>query len=363
MKSELVTFGEIMTRFSPQENLKLEQAMPGKLEVIFAGAEASVAVSYSRLGGKSHFVTALPKNAMSDACIMDLKRHSVGLDGILRVDQGRLGTYYLETGANQRASRVEYDRSKSSVSLTEASKYDWQNIFNNKTWFHITGITPALSKEACKTTKVAVQAAKEQNLTVSCDLNFRGKLWKWNKNYSPRELAKKEMTEILKFVDIIIGNEQDADNVLGIQIKDADFDKGSIDISQYSDIAKMISEEFSNLSYVAITLRESISANHNRWGAMLYDSKNQAAYFSPEKAGQYSPYEITHIVDRLGAGDSFAAALIFSLSEYEFRPKDALNFSVAASCISHSIKGDFNITSADEVKRLAGGFTSGRVVR
>ena len=363
MNNELVTFGEIMTRFSPSDNLKLEQTMPGSIDVTFAGAEASVAVSYSRLGGKSHFVTALPKNMMADACIMNLRSHGVGTNNILRVSNGRLGTYYLETGANQRASKVEYDRNGSSVSITDPKKYDWDNIFQNNTWLHITGITPAISRNACEVTTVAVMAAKEANLSVSCDLNYRGKLWGWDKNYSPKELAQKEMPEILKFVDIIIGNEQDADDVLGINIKGSDFDKGVIEISQYSEIAKMVAEKFSNLSYIAITLRESISANHNRWGAMLYDCKDDASYYSPQKDSEYSAYDITDIVDRLGAGDSFAAALIFSLHDSKLSPKDALNFSVAASCIAHSIKGDIKITTADEVKKLADGFTSGRVVR
>ena len=363
MNNELITFGEIMTRFSPSDNLKLEQTMPGSIDVTFAGAEASVAISYSRLGGKSHFVTALPKNIMADACIMNLRSHGVHTDNIIRDNNGRLGTYYLETGANQRASKVEYDRNGSSVSITDPKKYDWDNIFQNKTWLHITGITPAISRNACEVTKSAVMAAKEANLTVSCDLNFRGKLWGWDKKFSPKELAQKEMPEILNFVDIIIGNEQDADDVLGINIKGADFDKGVIEISQYSKIAQMVAEKFSNLSHVAITLRESISANHNRWGAMLYDCKDGSSYFSPQKDGAYAPYEITNIIDRLGAGDSFAAALIFSLHDSKLSPKDALKFSVAASCIAHSIKGDFNITPANEVKKLADGFTSGRVVR
>ena len=363
MSNELVTFGEIMSRFSPQRKLRLEQVMPGKIEVTFGGAEASVAVSYSRLGGKSHFVTALPKNSMADACIMNLKYHGVGTDNIFRADYGRLGTYYLETGSNQRASKVEYDRTGSSVSILNPSDYDWDTIFQNKTWLHITGITPAISKNACEATKEAVKKAKEGGITISCDLNFRGKLWAWDNDHSPKELAKKEMSQILKYIDIVIGNEQDAEDVLGVKIKHSDFDSGTIQVSQYPKIAEKISNKFDNLSHIGITLRESISADHNRWGAMLFDCKNKEAYFAPEKDQKYVPYEITNIVDRLGAGDSFAAALIYSLHELKMQEKDALNFSVAASCIAHSIKGDFNITKVDEVKKLADGFTSGRVVR
>jgi len=363
MNNALITFGEIMTRYSPSDYLRLEQVMPGSIDVTFAGAEANVAVSYSRLGGESHFVTVLPDNMMGDACIMNLRTHEVGTNHILRVNDGRMGAYYVESGTNQRPGKVEYDRDYSSLSITEPKKYDWDNIFQDKTWFHITGITPAISKNACNVTRLAVKAAKEANLTVSCDLNFRGKLWRWDKNLSPKELAKKEMHEILKFVDVVIGNKYQANDVLAINLENSGPNRELNQIAESLEISKMISEKYSSLRYVAMTLRESLSANHNRWGALLYDCEKDGSYYSPQQNGEYLPYEITDIVDRLGAGDSFAASLIFSLHESKLSLKHALNFSVAASCIAHTIKGDFNIVTAEEVKKLAEGDSLGRVVR
>ena len=358
-----MTFGEIMARFSPPGNLRLDQAMPGSLDITFAGCEASVAVSYAILGGKSFFVSSLPKNSLTNACVSNLKSYGVRTNHIIISDAGRLGTYYLETGSNQRASKVEYDRDGSSISLLEPIRYNWKTILNNKAWLHVSGITPAISKNAFEATLLAVITAKEAGLTVSCDLNFRNKLWKWNSRYSSKELARLEMPKILRHVDMIIGNEQDADDVLDIELADANFEEGSIKTKEYPKIADQINEKFPNINFIAIPLRESISANHNRWGAMIYNCENKLSYFSPKRQNTYCPFEITDIVDRLGAGDSFAAALIFSMNHLKLDYKDALDFAVAASCIAHSIKGDYNITTVDEVRKLADGFTSGRVIR
>tara|TARA_B100001094_G_C18117967_1_gene765150 strand:- start:273 stop:1364 length:1092 start_codon:yes stop_codon:yes gene_type:complete len=363
LENNLITFGEIMTRFSPSNNLRISQSMPGSLEVTFAGCEASVAVSYSILGGESSFVTALPKNSISDACISNLKSFGVKTDKIIKTDSGRLGSYYLETGSNQRASKVEYDRSGSSIAILNPKTYNWNTILQNKTWLHISGITPALSEYAFEATLQAVKIAKSLGLQISLDLNYRSKLWKWDKNASSLKLARIKMPHILKYVNVLIGNEKDAEDVLNIEIPEANFEKGEINIDEYPKIAEKINHKYPNIKLIAITLRESVSANHNRWGAMIYDASKKSSFFSPKKNNKYMPYEITNIVDRLGAGDSFAAALIFSINHLNLKNSKALDFAVAASCIAHSIQGDYNITSINEIEKLAEGFTSGRVSR
>ena len=363
MGNNLITFGEIMTRFSPSNNSRISQSMPGNLDIRFAGCEASVAVSYSKLGGSSFFVTALPKNDLSHSCIKDLKSHSVNTNHIVFSHEGRLGAYYVEKGSNQRPSKVTYDRSGSAISLLKPDSYPWDTILKNKTWLHISGITPALSKRCYDATTLVAKKAKDLGIKVSCDLNFRSKLWRWDKKYNPKELARIKMPKILKYVDTLIANEQDAEDVLEIEILNTDFDKGALNVNVYPKIAKKITNKFPNLSLIAITLRESISANHNRWGAMLFDCNEHTNYFSPLINGEYVPFEIENIVDRLGAGDSFAAGLIFSLNHLKTDNKTALDFAVAASCLAHSIEGDYNISTIDEVNELVNGFTSGRVQR
>lgn len=360
----IVTFGEIMARIAPENFLRFRQGFPGKADITFAGAEANVAASISMLGGKTRYVTSLPKHAIADACIDTLRGLGVNTDYILRTDKGRLGVYYLETGANQRPSNVIYDRQDSSVSLISPEEYDWESIFDGATWLHISGITPALSEIAAKSCVVAVKKAKEHNLTVSCDLNFRKKLWKWYTNLSSKELAGKVMSEILPYVDVVIGNEEDASDVLDIRAGETDVHSGRLDIERYPEVAKKIIAQFSNVSKVAITLRESISATHNNWGAMLYDKVTDKPYFAPLNNDAYSPYEVKSIVDRVGGGDSFAAGLIFAFTTQELsQPQTAISFAVAASCLAHSIKGDFNYSTRKEVEALMNGSVSGRVIR
>ena len=361
---KVVTFGEIMARLAPEGFLRFRQAMPGKLNVTFAGAEANVAVSIALLGGESAFVTALPTNALADACVANLKALSVDTQHILRADIGRLGLYFVETGANQRPSRVIYDRTHSSISQVQADRYPWQTIFKDKTWFHTTGITPSLSKTAADATLSAVQKAKSGNLKVSCDLNFRKKLWRWEDSLKPRELAEKTMRTILPYVDVLIANEEDAADVLGIHAEDTDVHSGKLAIDKYPQVAREIVNQFTNISTVAITLRESISASHNNWGAMLYDAKSDQAFFAPVRNGQYEPYQIRNIVDRVGGGDAFGAGLIFALQSPELStPENAVAFATAASCLAQSISGDFNYNSREEVEALMKGSVSGRVVR
>ena len=361
---KVVTFGEIMGRLAPEGFLRFTQAMPGQLDLTFAGAEANVAASICNLGGEASFVTALPKHSVADACIASLKALDVDTSYIVRTDAGRLGLYFLETGANQRPSNVIYDRDYSSVGLTDADAYPWDEIFAGAEWFHISGITPAVSALAADAALAAVKAAKANGVTVSCDLNFRKKLWKWDANFSAKELAEKTMRGILPYVDLVIGNEEDASDVLGIKAGDTDVHSGELDIDRYPEVAQKIIAQFGNVSKVAITLRESISASHNNWGAMLFDKAEGKAFFAPLKDGAYQSYQIKNIVDRVGGGDSFAAGLVFALTTPELSDSQtAISFAVASSCLAHSIKGDINYSSRKEVEALMGGSGSGRVVR
>lgn len=361
---KIVTFGEVMGRLCPEGLLRFRQAMPGKLELTFGGAESNVATSISVLGGDARFITALPKNAIADSCLALLAGLGVDTGKIVSTDYGRVGLYFLETGANQRPSNVIYDRANSAIALTPANAYDWQGIFADAEWFHVSGITPAISKEAAEATLAAVKAAKAGNVTVSCDLNFRKKLWNWDKSVKPRELAERTMRGILPYVDAIIANEEDASDVLSIKAEGSDIHAGKLQIDRYPDVAKKMVSQFPNVKKVAITLRESISATHNNWGAMLFDAKGKQACFAPMKEGGYQPYQITNIVDRVGGGDSFSAGLIFALTTPELcKSEQAIAFAVAASCLAHSIVGDINYTSRKEVEALMGGAGSGRVNR
>ena len=352
-----------MGRLASPANLRLRQVR--NLEVTYAGAEASVAASICNFGGKARYVTALPKHALAEAALDAVR--SVGIDTqyVLRTNEGRMGLYFLETGANQRPSNVVYDRADSAISITPADQYDWEGIFKDAQWLHLSGITPALSKSAAEATLMAAQKAKAAGVSVSIDLNFRGKLWKWEPSKTAHTLAQETMRGILPFVDVVIGNEEDCHDVLGIQAGDTDVHSGMLDTSRYPDVAKQVVKQFPNLSKVAITLRESISASHNNWGAMLFDTATDKSYFAPiDGAGNYQAYQIRNIVDRVGGGDSFAAGLIFSLTTAELSAaQSAVNFAVAASCLKHSIKGDFNYSTRAEVERLMGGNASGRVVR
>jgi 2-dehydro-3-deoxygluconokinase len=360
----IVTFGEVMGRFAPAGFLRFRQALPGPLDLTFGGAEANVAASLALLGAKARFVTALPKHAIAEACVGLLAGLGVDTSKILRTAEGRLGFYFYENGANQRPSTVIYDRSHSSVSLTPANAYNWTGIFEDAGRLHLTGITPALSKIAADAVLHAARAAKQAGLTVSCDLNFRKKLWAWEVGTDSKKLAGRVMREILPFVDLLIANEEDAADVLGIHAENSDVESGHLDVSKYPEVAKQIVANFPNISQVAITLRESLSASHNNWGAMLFDTASGLSHFAPLRDGKYQPYEIKSIVDRVGGGDSFGAGLLFALDTPELSdPATAIHFAVAASCLCHSMSGDINYTSRSEVETLMKGTGSGRVVR
>ena len=358
----VVTFGEIMLRIASLNYLKFRQSLPGHVDVTFAGAEANVAASLSMFGCPVKFVTALPKHSIADACIGTLRNVGIDTSDILMVDQGRIGIYFVETGANQRPSTVIYDRAGASIAAADPSIYDWKKIFQGVKWLHITGITPALSKLAADATLDAVKTARGMGLTISCDLNYRKKLWDWEPGVSAKELAGKVMNGILPFVDILIGNEEDAEDVLGIKAGDTDVNLGKLDYERYPSVAREIVKKYPNIKKIGTTLRESISASHNNWGAMLYNASSDKCYFAPNAEGQYRPYEIRNIVDRIGGGDSFTAGLIYCSLEGK-SDEESLAFGVAASCLCHSVYGDFNYSTKEEVLALMKGDATGRVKR
>jgi 2-dehydro-3-deoxygluconokinase len=361
----VVTFGEVMLRMMPPGWLRLSQSLPGSLDATFGGAEVNVAVSIARQGGRAAYCTALPDNALTDAFVDKLKSFGIEVDLIQRSREGRFGIYFVENGANQRGGTVTYDRGGSTISLTPGSAYPWDTIFAEADWFHTTGITPSLSREAAEAALTSVQEATKRGIPVSCDLNFRKKLWNWESGTRPADLARKTMEGMLPFIKVLIANEEDADHVLGIRAAQTNVDAGELNLGGYEEVARQIVRKFPNLSHVAITLRESVSASHNNWGAMLYDAAAQKAVFAPtDSAGKYSPYQIHNIVDRVGAGDSFAGGLIFAMKTPELSATPtALHYAVAASCLKHSILGDFNDTTRQEIEALMRGGGRGRVSR
>ena len=361
---KVVTFGEVMVRLAPSEHYRFTQACPGSMDLTFGGAESSVAASVSMLGGSSRFVSALPQHAIADAFVRQMRGFKVDVDHVLRRETGRFGIYYVESGANQRPSRVIYDRDYSAVSMCSGEEYDWDSIFSDAQWLHISGITLAISETAAHAAILAAKKAQAAGVKVSCDLNFRKNLWRWRSGSDARSLARSIMPDFLENVNVIIGNEEDAADVLDIHAGDTDVHSGSLDITHYPDVARQIAQRFNNVEQVAITLRESISATHNNWGAMLFDVSSDTAVFAPMNGEQYEPYEICNIVDRVGGGDSFAAGLIYAMTTSDFSTaQDQVDFAVAASCLAHSVKGDFNYNSRAEVETLAHGNASGRVQR
>lgn len=358
-------FGEIMMRIAPEGHLRFRQALPGKVDVTFAGAEANVCVSLAQFGASARFLTVIPTHAVADALVATLRGLNVDTSAIRRREAGRLGVYFVETGANQRGSTVIYDRDGSAISLAAPEEYNFTAALDGIKWLHISGITPSLSESGFGSTLALVKAAKQAGVTVSCDLNFRKKLWRWKAGLSPAALARESMTQILPFVDLLIANEEDAADVLDIHAAGTSVEQGKINAAGYEQVARTIVERFPNISRVAVTLRESVSADHNNWGGLLYDTKLGRAVLAPlDSAGNYRPYEIRDIVDRVGGGDSFAAGLIYSLTTPELSESGkALHFAVAASCLKHSILGDFNYVTKDEVLALVGGQATGRVKR
>lgn len=339
----VLTFGEIMLRLKSPGNERLFQSPI--FEATFGGGEANVAVSLANYGIDTSFMTVLPDNIIGDYCEMELKKFGVDTSKIIR-GSGRMGAYYLENGSNQRSSKVLYDRSHSAISQAKPGDIDWITVFEGVEWFHITGITPAISKNAKELSLEAVKEARRKKITISCDFNYRNKLWKYG------ESAQGVMPEIVKNCDIGIANEEDCQKSLGIKIE-VEVESGQLDEKKYEALSDRVLKEYPNLKILAITLRESKSADINNWSACLNDGRK---FYISKK------YSIRDIVDRVGGGDSFAAGLIYGLNKYENK-QEALEFAVAASCLKHTIIGDFNRVTVEEVEKLKGGDTSGRVQR
>ncbi len=341
MSKKVITFGEIMLRLAPEGYYRFVQAE--SYGATYGGGEANVAVSLANYGLDASFVTKLPAHEIGQAGINSLRRFGVDTTHIVRGGD-RVGIYFLEKGASQRPSKVIYDRAGSSIATAKPEDFDWNKILEGVEWFHFTGITPALGDNVAAICLDACKAAKERGITISCDLNYRNKLWS-------KEKAGQVMGELCQYVDVCISNEEDASDVFGIKAAGTDVTAGQVNHEGYRDVAKQLADRF-GFSKVAITLRTSISANDNKWAAMLYDGND--CYFSK----QYT----MHIVDRVGGGDSFGGGLIYACLQ-NMEPQDIIEFAVAASCLKHSIEGDFNQVSVDEVKKLAGGDASGRVQR
>jgi 2-dehydro-3-deoxygluconokinase len=339
---KIVTFGEIMLRLAPEGYYRFVQV--SSFGATYGGGEANVAISLANFGLDAAFVTKLPKHEIGQAAVNKLREFGVDTSKIIRGGD-RIGIYFLEKGASQRPSKVVYDRAGSSIATAGAGDFDWNAIFQGVSWFHFTGITPALGGPVADICLAACKAAKEKNITVSCDLNYRKNLWS-------REKAGEVMGRLMPFVDLCIANEEDAADVFGIHAQNTDITTGKISHEGYKGVAKALADRFGFKKGVAITLRESVSANDNNWAAMFFDGKEY--YFSKKYA--------VRIVDRVGGGDSFGAGLIYGLLQ-GLPAQETLEFAVAASCLKHSIEGDFNCVSVEEVKKLAGGDASGRVQR
>jgi len=334
-----------MLRLSPPGFLRFTQAR--SFEVIYGGGEANVAASLAQFGIPVDYVTRLPKNDIGEACLQYLRQYGIGTSKII-LGGDRLGIYFLENGAVQRGSKVIYDRANSSLAAIQKGMLDWQAVFADADWFHWTGITPAVSQGAAEVCLDAVQTARQMGLTVSCDLNYRKNLWKWGKK------AGEIMLELVKLCDVAIGNEEDAEKVFGIKAHEADVTAGKVEASQYLFVCEELARRFPSLNTIAITLRGSVSASHNTWSGVLWHS---GEFFTAPR------YDITHIVDRVGGGDAFMGGLIYGLRTFSNDYLRALHFAVAASCLNHSIIGDFNQVSVAEVEGIMAGNVSGRVSR
>lgn len=342
---KVITFGEVMLRLATPGFERFGQS--NTLNATYGGGEANVAVSLANYGIDVKYITRLPKNDIADTCIRELRGFGVDVSDIIR-DGERMGIYFLETGAVNRASKVIYDRTHSAIAEIKPGMIDWEKVFEGATWFHWTGITPAISGSTAEVCSEAIQIANQKGLVVSTDLNFRKNLWKYGKT------AREVMPKLVNGCDIILGNEEDAEMTLGIRPEGVDVKSGKLDLKAYLSTSQQIMKQFPKCSIVITTLRSSVNANHNYWSGVLYDGKK--LYEAPN-------YSITHIVDRVGGGDAFMGGLIYGLLTFKDDPQKALNFSAAASCLKHTIYGDYNRATVEEVMKLMEGDTSGRVNR
>lgn len=362
----VVCFGEIMARHAPAGHLRLAQVLPGSLEVTFAGAEANTAVAIAQLGGRAQFVTALPDSPLGDACAAALRATNVDMDHVTRLEKSRLGLFFVETGANQRGGQVLYDREGSAFAVSGAGSYDWDTMFRDAGWFHTSGISASVSRAAAEATLAAMKTAKQSGLTVSFDLNFRRKLWQWSPVLPALELARQTHDQLLPWVDVLIGNPFDLASLLDDPPPPERLDPVLAMPDDFSVLARRLAGAWPHLGKIAITLRRNHSAHHNGWGALLYLPGEDRCLMAPTDAGGvYQPYEIHAIVDRVGTGDVFSGALIFALQGGGElgEAATALRFAVAASCLAHSVKGDFFFCRRAEVEALMNGDASGHVSR
>lgn len=363
MNTTIVTFGETMTRLSSPGHRRIRQCLPGQLDASFAGAESNIASSVALLGGRSRFVTALPQNWLGDACVEFLRGFGVDTQNILRTDHGRMAQYFIETGAGLRPGRVLYDRDASSFSLTQGAAYDWNAILADAGWLVLSGISPALSAIAAEATLHAAREAKTRGVPVCCDLNFRSTLWKWQPGKTARELAREVMGRLMPHVDLLLTNPDQAYDVLGIPWDGAP-PAPPPPPDAYAASARAIARAHPHLKRIVFTMRESHSASRNALGALLLDVATDTVHLAPVVNGEYAPYEMDHIVDRIGAGDAFAGGLLHALQTAGLdTPQRALDFAVASGALAHSIPGDINVVDRSEVEALMSGDRTGRVMR
>jgi 2-dehydro-3-deoxygluconokinase len=342
---KIVTFGEIMLRLSPPGALRFGQAR--SFDVVYGGGESNVAVTLANFGLDTEFVTRLPTNEIGEACLQYLRQYAVGTSHVLRGGE-RLGIYFLEMGSVMRGSQVVYDRANSSFATIKPGMVDWKTVFQDAAWFHWTGITPAISEGAAVVCQEAVETARTMGVTVSCDMNYRAKLWKWGKT------AGEVMERLVATSDVVIANEEDAEKVFGIKAPEAEVNAGKVSSEQYAYVCEELHNKFPHLKTIAITLRGSLSASHNTWSAVFWQGNR--IFTAPV-------YNITPIVDRVGGGDSFMGGLIYGLLTFANNPQKALDFAVAASALKHTVFGDFNLVTVSEVEKLTQGDASGRVNR
>lgn len=356
----IVTFGEIMARMAPPGVERLRQSLPGRLDVTFAGAEANTAVSLALLGSDVDFVTALPAGPLTDACLSSLRGTGVGTQHVRLTASGRLGIFFVETGANQRPTQVYYDRDHSAISQSAPGDFCWTDILKGARWLHLTGITAALSESAAELTIEAARVARQLGVEVSFDINFRSKLWRWDGADQPQQLARRTLLKLLPHVSLWFLSEDDC-GLLGLA--DQQPANGGSRAERLVRAAKSVRQQFPGIRYFAGTFREQISASHNNWSGLLFDAAADITTQAPLRDGVVQPWEIRQIVDRVGSGDAFAAGILFGLSQPTPDLQYTIDFATAAGCLAHSISGDWNYVSRAEIEELMHGAGTGRVVR
>ncbi len=361
---KFLAFGEIMLRLSPRGVSSLAQALPGNLEATFGGAEANTAVALAALGGEASFFTFLPGNPLGRACLAALRAAGVDTAKVVLSPRGRMGIYFLEKGTGPRPSRVVYDREGSTLASAGPGEAEWERILEGVDWIHLSGITPALSRGAAELVRECAAQAAERGIPYSLDLNYRSRLWRWEEGVKAEALARRVLPPIAAGASLVLGNEEDAARVFGLAVEGLDLARGEIDPAAYADLARRTATKCPAARFVAFSLRRSLDASRNLWGGMLFDVEAGKAHYHPvDEEGRFRPLEISPITDRVGAGDAFAAGLLFGLFHRRALPAKALALGVAAGALAHTFPGDWLFAGLEEVEALAGGETSGRIKR